>query len=364
MKLGCMAGVEYKGKIVFSSTYMNGLFELDINTKRVRFLKTIEGEAWEAHLFRKAFLFGEEVWFIPQRGKRVICVDLNTYDIEYFDLQYNRKFEETESYPYYFAYIDGLIINERYLYCIPNGLDELLVIDMREHCVSSVNISNNPEQDLIYGAFFYQERVHLLSQKGLLDKAILIERNDIEEKNWKFDTTGFLSYVQYEMDLYLIPAYSDGKESRKLAKIDLTSGDVVYLNMPDSPEEYYGGLFMNDSLILLPDCGTDFIKMNIEEKTFEKVPYPNMLKDKIKNGNNAARVITSKERSLISFIHGGYILELDGEGNISNYFDVRKVEITEVEKVIIEYKSKDIVFPQIVMEEEQDLSLKEFIQFI
>lgn len=363
MKLGCMAGVEYKDKIIFSSTYINGLFELDLNTRKVKFIKTIEGEACEAHLFRKAFLFGEEAWFIPQRANHVICVDLNTYDIEYFELQYNRKFEESKEYLYYYAYIDGLIVNERYLYCIPNGLDSLLVVDMLEHHVSSINVFNDPEKDLMYGAYFYQESVHLLSQKGLLDKIIRVEKNDIEEKKWKFDSTGFLSLVQSGTDLYLIPAYLKAEKTRKLAKVDLVSGEGVYIEMPNISEECYGGVILNDCLLLLPDYGMNFIKVNFEKRTFESVLYPDAVKDKLKNCNNAARIIASERKVLISLSHSCCILEFDKEGNILNYFDVSKLEYDEEQKVIAECK-KNIVLPPIVMKEGEDLSLIEYIKLI
>lgn len=364
MKLGCMAGVEYKNKIVFSSTYINGLFELDLNTRKILFIKNIEGEPWEMHLFRKAFLFENEAWFIPQRANHVICVNLDTYDIEYFELPYNKKFEETKNYPYYFAYIDGLIVNERYLYCIPNGLDSLLIIDMQEHHILSVKEINNPELDLIYTAYFYQGKVHLLSQKGKLDKLIYIESKKVEKRNWKFDSTGFLSSMQIGTDLYLIPAYLETGNTKRLAKIDLLTEEIVYIEMPDIFEEYYEGLYIKNYLILLPDYGKNFIKMNIVKKVFEQVKYPNELENKLNSCNNAARIIASKGKKLISLMNSGYVLEFDNDGNISNYFEVGEIEGVEVQKVIKKYKEKKINFPKVLMQEKKELSLNEYIQLI
>lgn len=364
MKLGCMAGVEYKDKIIFSSTYINGLFEMDMHTRKVRFIQVIDGEVWEAHLFRKAFLFGNEAWFIPQRGNHVICINLDTYYIEYFELKYEKKFEEHKEYPYYYAYIDGLVVNERYLYCIPNGLDSLLVIDMQNHNISSIKEINNPEKDLIYGAFFYQEKVNLLSQKGKLNKRIYIESKKVEKGNWQFDSNNFLSSIQNGTDLYLIPAYMKSRQSRKMAKIDLYSGEVTYIKLPDISEEYYGGIFIKDSLILLPDYGVNFIKMDNERKIFEKVKYPLELKNRLKCHNNTARAIASMGRKLISFIHSGYILEFNENGNIINYFETGELGDVEVQKLIKNYREKKIVFPKILVQEKEMVSLSEYIQLI
>ena len=184
------------------------------------------------------------------------------------------------------------------------------------------------------------------------------------EDEGNLDSTGYLSVVQSGINLYLIPGGVGTEKTKRLARIDLTSGIINYIDMSDASEEYYGGILVRDCLLLLPDSGTDILKMDIKNGISEKVAYPKELENYFKNCDNTARIIASRKKKLISLIHTGFIIEFDEEGDIINYYDVSKGEHEEVQKVILEYKKKNIKCPPIIMKEDEDLFLSEYIQVV
>ena len=197
MNLSCMAGVEFENKILFTSRYMNGLFELDLATGLISLVSIIKGEIPQYNLYRKAFLHNKEAWFIPQRGEQILCVNLETYDISYYRPGFNTKYEENVDYPYWFAYIDGVIVEDRFLFCIPSGYDALQIIDMQEHELFPVYGINNPYNDIIYSAYVRNGEAHLLSKKGTSDVIVKCDGRVSGSKDWIQNyTEGYLSSIQ------------------------------------------------------------------------------------------------------------------------------------------------------------------------
>ena len=134
-KLRFNAGVEYKNKIYASAVNINGLFQLDLITHELIYLKSFMKEKACFAIHRMAFLYGNEAWFVPQNGIYIAVVNLDTLDVEYLKPPFKKINEDAVS-KIGAVYYTGNIIEEKYLYLIPTTIDTLLVIDLEKKILS------------------------------------------------------------------------------------------------------------------------------------------------------------------------------------------------------------------------------------
>lgn len=125
------AGVEYQGRIYASAVGINGLFEVDLETGNTAYVKSFTKEKVRHPIHRCAFLYGKEAWFIPQNGRYISIVDLETMEIEYVEPLYRRR-DENPDPSFATAYCCGDIAEGKYLYLVPGNVDALLLIDMEQ----------------------------------------------------------------------------------------------------------------------------------------------------------------------------------------------------------------------------------------
>lgn len=334
MTLGCLAGVEYKGKILFSPMYSNGLFELDMYTRTVRLVRIVENEKCVAALYRKAILYKSEAWFVPQKGEFIICVNLETYEIKYINLEYATKYSESGKFPYYYTFIDAVIVNDKYLVCVPIGIDSIMLINMETHEVCSVKDISNPNLDKVHTSFLSDEKLCVISQNGLLDKEIEIESKESFTKEWEFDSKRFSSGLSYKNELFLIPNNSSGEKPITLGKINLLTKEILYYPLPDTTYGYYGGLVGEGFLLLFPDNGSRILRFDLSDEQFYFIDYPEEIRNKVTGDKTIIRAIDSKSRILVSMPVEGYILEFDTNGDIKDYFNVAVMQDEEKNSII------------------------------
>lgn len=133
INLSIIAGVEYRGKLYVSTKEINGLFCLDLSTREITFLKEFSGENEARGIYRNAFLYKNEAWFIPGRGQRIAIVNLDTLDIEYYEFPFQRKDQKTILQKRGLrssVFSSGGIIADKFLYLIPQNVDTVVIVDM------------------------------------------------------------------------------------------------------------------------------------------------------------------------------------------------------------------------------------------
>jgi hypothetical protein len=170
------AGVKYKDKLILSSIEVNGLWVYDLILDKIVLYKKFEQEEASFAIHRKAFLYNDEAWFIPQYGNKIAIVDLNNYDISYIEIPF-KQFSEEGLKKLQAKTYDGGLFNEHYLYTIPTGIDALNIIDLRDRSVQTFyNVNNN---EVLMHGFFYENKICAYSE-DLLVKRVDIKTGNVE----------------------------------------------------------------------------------------------------------------------------------------------------------------------------------------
>lgn len=359
MKLGCLAGVEYKGKIVFSPMYSNGLFELDTTTGMTRLIKIVKKELNVQALYRKAVLHNGEAWFIPQKGNNILKINLETYELQYLKVDYNVKFDTSGNYPYYYMFIDCSVILDKYLVCVPSGIDAVVIIDMDSNKMISVPNIANPNIDKVHTAFFTNENINIISEKGKLDKRINMADYSVEPADWEFDSSYFSSAIKFKDYLYLIPNRKDGE--LKLAKMNLMTKSIEYYQLPRTEDGYYGGVIWDKWLMMFPDNGARILRFDLHNSSFKFINYPVEIRKYITGDKTIVRLIDSNDKLFVSLCVEGFVLEFDKSGEITDYYDVIDMNDEERNKI---FENDNRVNNEIFTKEGEPLSLADYIYMI
>jgi hypothetical protein len=221
------AGVRFKNKLILSSIVVNGLWVYDILLDKIVLYKRFEQEQTSYAIHRRAFLYNDEAWFIPQYGNKIAIVDLNHYDISYIEIPFKQFSEDglkkTQAKTY-----DGGIFNEHYLYMIPTGIDALNIIDLRDRSVQTFyNVNDN---EVLMHGFFYENKIYAYSE-DLLIKSIDIKTGKVEiisrfKDNAKSYGTACLDKTMKRV--YLAPF------GNAIAYIDLQNMQKHEIELPES----------------------------------------------------------------------------------------------------------------------------------
>lgn len=341
MKLGCLAGVEYKNKVIFSPMYTNGIFELNLSSGEVRLIKMLEKEGASGALFRKAVIYKNEAWFIPQKSNYIVCMDVESYKISYIPLQYRTKYNTSSDYPYYYAFIDCIIIREMYLVCVPSGIDSVIIINLETHEQRVVYGISNPEIDKVHSAVMIDDELYLISQNGTSDCVIALDGNYARKINLSFDHQKYSSLICNKNNIFLIPNNQSCDKQNHLCVYNYETKRKSYFNLPSSGESYYGGIAEEQFVLLFPYNGTKILKFDIYNSCFTFINYPEQIATCFMSGRTIAIPIHSCSRVLVSLPIEGYILEFNSVGEITNYYDVRIMNKNDSNTFIREYKHKN-----------------------
>lgn len=179
VKLGFYAGVEYNNKIVFSSCTHNGLYELDMETERVRFITMFKKENVLPILHRAAFVYENEAWFIPQHAKNIARVNLDTYDIDYYEVPNIKKEQTMDSA----VFICGKKIGEDKLYLFPRDINDAVIVDMKKKEIEILySVVDSDREKVIDGVVVHGELVLFFHDEKYYAKVNLLskKREDIE----------------------------------------------------------------------------------------------------------------------------------------------------------------------------------------
>lgn len=263
MNLGFFAGVEYNNKIYFSACQYNGLFEMDLMTKRVRVVGLFEKEKLKRRLHRAAFLYKNFAWFIPQEGEYIAKVNLENMVISYFEFSVAKKNENVNNG--YHAFVCGKKFGDKKLCLIPRDVDTVVVVDMEtneiEELYDAVDVGKECTMDacilgeelfLFFKAAGYYRRINLVT-------GIRTEQH-IED--------GVSSVCNVEKDIWILTA-----ESKKIIQYDLDVDKIVDEIILNENKQYNGAVRSKDEIIFLPIKAPGFLRLNIfSHFLYEDIP--------------------------------------------------------------------------------------------
>lgn len=235
------AGVEYKGKVFFSSFNPVGcLFCFDMKKKTTTFIKQFSVEISRGKCHMDAFLHGNDAWFIPRCARRLVCVDLDNFEEEYFEIK-------GHDYANELAFIDYLSFEDDKLILIPCGqkLDIMVIVDLKRHSIEE--FPHVIPKGKCIGAYVWEDKLFFLSGQGDVVSMFDLRKMQIGylcERNKGVDRK-YLSLVQNGSIVYLIPCGADNVQV-----IDLHANVRRKILLPFPKDQFWDGMLINGGVLL------------------------------------------------------------------------------------------------------------------
>lgn len=297
------AGVEYKDKLYAVSPQINGLFQLDLATKEMTYIKKFLKEESPLEIYWNAYLYKKEAWFTPGKGKYIAVVNLETFDIRYYDLPFIRR-NNMDKLIIQSVYYSGGIINKRFLYLIPSNVDTLLLIDLEKKQFYPFYDVAKPKECLIYGSYFNQ-KIYMIPYIGKELVVVNLHTKQIERYPWKWPFETFTGFISYKNRLWLIP----GRANFLLSlDIHLKETEKIPLGAYYTTNQmYYEAFIIDDDLFMLPFSSSKMLKYNIRSKHFFQIDLrQNWLKRNkitLKKMSTTNRIILTEESGHMLLIY-------------------------------------------------------------
>lgn len=338
MKLNFFAGVEYKNKVFFSAFNINGLFEMDLETNSINFLKLFEKEEIKPRLHRAAFIYENEAWFIPQEAEYITCVNLDTFDVEYYNPVYNIASFDRKNDSHYHMFFTGHVILGRYILLVPGEIDTFLIIDMKTHLMHPVFVNKDIREKKFSDAQVIDNKLWMFPWEG--DEILIYNfiNKEIESINCGYRNHDYDSVIYESGKLWFAP-----NEAKQIMCIDIATMTKYFLDIKNSDNKYSTFLKLNNELLLCNLDGDDFIKINIENNTlsyeyFESIP------NLFLNRPNKNSIVGSTTKSIITTGENGVLIWYKDDGKTYVTFSIEKeiMDFTEYIDFIIDdekYKS-------------------------
>jgi len=301
MDLRFNAGVEYKGKVYASAININGLFQLDLSTKKVTYIKMFIKEKVCFAIHRMAFLYRNNAWFIPQNGEYIAVVNLDTLDIQYLLPPFNRSNKEAISKINAVYYSCG-IIGEKYLYLVPTNIDTLLLINLdTRKLYPYYNVSYEGEV-FLFGTYL-NEAIYLWPYKGNNFVEINLKSNMRKRYHWQHSSRISADTVCYQNEVWFCPGYSDyilvmSLNTNEFEKIPLAE----YYDSKCAYEQVY---LFNNRMFFVPHQGNKLLVVDANTRAISAMYLPDEV---LKNGKNGFAVLFSKDQMILASFSGSVVL--------------------------------------------------------
>lgn len=301
MNLCFIAGVEYKGAIYASAREVNGLFRLDLATQEMTYIKRFNREKNEWAIYREAFLYKNEVWFIPGKGQYIAIVNLDTFDIEYFKVPFKRIDQEAVlrgSGVYSSVYSSGGVFAHKFLYLIPANIDTLLLIDMEtKELYPYYEVARTKE--FLKNGVYVDQNIYVFSKKE--NSLLKIDLRTKEKIRYPLPGAkeSYEGMVYYKKKLWLI---SSNGNHIFIIDLDTQKGESGLIKNPYEKESIYHDFFIRrNELFLLPCSGDRILKYNLETGGAMHIDIDH---EWIKNGKaRLKRIWSSNEIILVCIIN-------------------------------------------------------------
>lgn len=255
MDISFLAGAKYNNKIFFSAMDMNSLFSFDCENHELKYIKDFEKEEIKNCIHACACIYKNAIWFIPWEGKYLVRVDMNSLEIEYYDVpQLSGRG---------CAYRDRVIYNDRYLFMIPSGIgaDHLIKVDLEEKTledcgnVSPIGVNN------CAGGYLHDGKLNIMSADGEVYYSYSLVENNLKLVGSPAPS-GYQSLLKTKDRVVMIPLNND------VLKVLDNDGNVI--NTISCGNNYYFGGFFGDYVWIFPfDTNREAIGVCLVDKNAE-----------------------------------------------------------------------------------------------
>lgn len=331
-----VAGVVYNEKIYFSSEYPVGcLFCFDIKKETTRFVKQFSVDKKQGMCHRGAQLYHNTAWFIPWDGCRVVCVELDSMEERYFDIQ-NHHYKNGH------AFADYIVYKENELVLIPSGmkLTTLMIINMKTQqaqCYPDVI----PECQCI-GAYIWRDLLHFISSDGKVLSEFDLNERKLKVKNTgeKSESRGYASLLRHGEWICLIPY--NGSD---VTLIHLKTERRETIPLPDPQDAFWSGCVIKDGILLFPgNYNSHFFRINLFSKKGTIIEWS---KEQESDHWVCIKEIFSNDKEHLAIGTDGAVYQLNEEGALMkrvNYkckveerLKIPKMDVRMLEEYFLQY---------------------------
>ncbi len=307
-KLRCQTGVEYKGKIIFSASTMNGLLSLDLDSGEIIFLKVFEKEDLTYGLYREVFLCGNEAWFIPAKAENFVCVNLDSYEMRYYPVPYDKRKKHNAmiSFIACFMYEDKI-------YCVPRNVDTAVRINTISHSIERFDNVIDPFSDITCGGFVINNKFKLFlkNKREEIDIDMLTGEQTRNPCSMIDDSTLHVcSCGKYVLDKH---------KGGRITIYDSNYSEMRTVQLPYDQEDYFDALKCGGEIVLLPIRGRHIISINPDSGDIHELEMGDTPMDIFADASNKMGVIRSGNDTYITTEYTGYILRISGSRILKCY---------------------------------------------
>lgn len=361
IKLIMSAAVEYENVIYFSPVYINGLFKLDLETKKISFICRFDEREVCYALYRFACIYKNEIWFIPYHASKIAIVNMQTFAIEYISPLYHKVVKAGVKYRGGMLYCKAEIIKEKCLCLIPSSVDSVLIINMEtRELIPFYDVikadefldggAYDPIQDCIWMQFTQ-------GKNGIL-KLSLID-GKIERYGYPFNERNY-GFYYYQESLFMSPGNDGYIRSINTNNLHITSYPIEKEN---DKERYFWMISSEDELWFLPG---DEPKIMVWDKISKQTKIKRLEGNFDKNIPFSIVSIPSKDKIIFTTEYTNCIY-IYNDTNILEKIEVEWIRdniCNDIEKNVYGMGLKKMQKEGIYFEDSSCLNINVFIDFI
>lgn len=265
------ACAEKNGKLFFSAWLLNGLFCMDLESGRITFLKRFETEKEkEKYLHQFAFVYDNEIWFIPAYGESITVVDFSNFVMRKIELPDCNRNINTEKF------CACIPTGEKEVWLLPGSYGEILKINLEKREIKKIEnrkqISTGKQMPQFVDAVKVDNEIWLCPYMAREMVILDTQREKMRKENWEYEPCSFQKMLYDGQNIWLIP---DIKYSY-LVKWDVRTGEKKEIAFSPRLTErgsvgYYTAAIWDNHIWLAPFEAENFVSINISTNEIEEV---------------------------------------------------------------------------------------------
>ena len=312
-----LAGVVVDNYIYCSNWLSNGLYRINIEGGQSELLNVFIEEKNISNLHSDAFLYKDDIWFIPSKAEKIACFNISQNSIEYFDLPNQGRVILDKSGNYTFKFSSYQVKNTEFCWLVPVGYNLLLKLDMKRKEIKNIHglppeIKWSDGTINFYSGYLKENYIYMCPYESSVGIKINTKNDTIQP--WGEDIGG----KRYRL---IIPF-----KSKNICIAQNVGSDISVFDAEMKEEKievdgnnclnnfYLSYWYENDELIIFPFIGNAEIHIKINSMQAYTVP---IRQEKEKKNYFVQRILeVNGERFLVSD-RSNEILKIDKRGERS-----------------------------------------------
>lgn len=334
MKLRTIAAVKKNNVIYFSPMYLNGVFSLDLdNDNEVKCINIFKEEKKLDFLYRRAYVYQDNVWFVPEQAEHVAKFNIATNEIQVYKFAYHKQ-----SLNGMFKYSDSFVFNDKYLCLVPGNTDALVIVDMETGKEKIVYDIVDPEKESYISGAYTDRYIWLCPFESNYLIRVDIGKDDVKKYKWQYEKQDFDGICAVNNKLYFAPHKANNflsinVQNMQESKLDIS--DIKSIN-----DKFQGIFKIDDELWCMPFTAKYFLRYNIQKQNIIKYIGNNhkLFKNWEWTTNNFIPVDFEEKIILAScFIDGFLIYDAEKEQFANIEIDISACELEKYYEKCLQY---------------------------